>query len=74
MEHREEELIREHCNHDEELRTLWEEHLQFKRQLENFRDKIYLTADEEMEKKRIQKIKLAHKDRMMEILARYRQR
>ncbi len=26
-----------------------------------------------MEKKRIQKIKLAHKDRMMEILARYRQ-
>ncbi len=22
MEHREEELIREHCNHDEELRTL----------------------------------------------------
>jgi len=74
MEHREEELIREHSGHDEELRTLWEEHLQFKRQLENFRDKPYLTVEEEMEKKRIQKIKLAHKDRMMEILARYRPR
>jgi len=55
------------------LRALWEEHLQFKRKLEDFRDKAYLTNDEEMEKKRIQKLKLASKDRMMMILARYRQ-
>jgi uncharacterized protein YdcH (DUF465 family) len=72
MEQREEELIRQHLDHDQELRTLYEEHLQFKRRLETFREKPYLTAEEEMEKKRIQKIKLAQKDRMMEILARYR--
>ena len=48
--------------------------MEFKRQLESFRHKHYLTVEEEIEKKRIQKIKLAHKDRMMEILARYRQR
>ncbi len=72
MEQREEQLIRQHADHDQELRALWEEHLQFKRKLEDFRDKPYLTSDEEMEKKRIQKLKLASKDRMMMILARYR--
>jgi hypothetical protein len=73
MEQREEQLIRQHADHDQELRALWEEHLQFKRKLEDFRDKAYLTNEEEMEKKRIQKLKLASKDRMMMILARYRQ-
>jgi uncharacterized protein len=72
MEQREEELIRQHVNHDQELRALYEEHQQFKRRLEGFRDKPYLTSDEEMERKRIQKLKLAQKDRMMAILARYR--
>jgi hypothetical protein len=73
MEQREEQLIRQYADHDEELRALWEEHLQFKRKLEDFREKVYLTSAEEMEKKRIQKLKLASKDRMMMILARYRQ-
>ena len=72
MEQREEELIREHVNHDQELKALYEEHLQYKRRLESFREKAYLTVEEEMEKKRIQKIKLAQKDRIMEILSRYR--
>jgi hypothetical protein len=33
----------------------------------------YLSAEEELHKKRLQKLKLAGKDRMMEILARYRE-
>ncbi len=73
MEQREEELIRQHANHDQELKALYEEHQQFKRRLESFREKAYLTGEEEMEKKRIQKLKLAQKDRMMAILARYRE-
>ncbi len=73
MEHREEELIRQHVDHDQELKALYEEHQQFKRRLETFREKPYLTTEEEIEKKRIQKLKLAQKDRLMEILARYRQ-
>jgi len=72
MEQREEELIRQHADHDQELKALYEEHQQFKRRLESFRDKPYLTTEEELEKKRIQKLKLAQKDRMMVILARYR--
>lgn len=71
MEQREEELIRQHLTHDEELKSLYDEHQQFKRKLEEFRGKHYLTAEEEIEEKRIHKLKLASKDRMMAILGRY---
>jgi hypothetical protein len=71
MEHREEELILQHAVHDERLRELYQEHLQLKQQLEAFRHKIYLTPAEELEKKRIQKLKLASKDRMMDLLNRH---
>jgi uncharacterized protein len=71
MERREEELIRQHLDHDSQLRSLYEEHLELKRKLETFRTKPYLTSDEEMEEKRIHKLKLASKDRMMAILGRY---
>ena len=37
-----------------------------------YQSKLYLTPDEEVEKKRLQKLKLAGKDRIMEILSRYR--
>ncbi len=73
MEPRELELIERHVNHDEELRALYQEHLELKRQLETFRTKVYLTTAEEMERKRIQKLKLASKDRMMAILYRHQQ-
>lgn len=70
MEPRDEELIRQHAVHDAELKALYDEHLELKRKLENFRNKPYLTGEEELEKKKIQKLKLASKDRMMEILHR----
>ncbi len=73
MERRDEELILQHLSHDQELRTLYEEHQTLKRRLEEYRHKIYLTNEEELEEKRIQKLKLASKDRMMEILHRYQQ-
>ena len=71
MEHREEELIQHYAVHDEELRVLYTEHQELKQKLEAFRHKFYLTPAEEVEKKRIQKLKLASKDRMMEILNRH---
>ncbi len=73
MEHREEELIRQHLNHDEALRSLYTEHQELKQKLEVFRNKLNLTNEEEIEEKRIQKLKLASKDRMMAILGRYQQ-
>ena len=71
MEHREEELIRQHLIHDPELRSLFEEHELLKQKLQEYRGKHYLTTEEEIEEKRIQKLKLASKDRMMAILERY---
>ena len=71
MERREEELIQQHAVHDEQLKALYSEHQELKRKLEVFRSKHYLTNEEEIEEKRIQKLKLASKDRMMEILGRY---
>ena len=71
MERRDEELIQQLMNHDDELRALYVEHLELKHQLEAFRDKIHLSTEEELEKKRIQKLKLASKDKLMEILHRH---
>ena len=71
MERRDEELIQQLMNHDDELRALYAEHTELKHQLEAFRDKIHLSTEEELEKKRIQKLKLASKDKLMEILHRH---
>jgi len=60
-------------NHDEELRGLYTEHQELKQKLEVFRNKLYLTSEEEVEEKLIRKLKLAQKDRMMAILGRYQQ-
>lgn len=54
-----------------ELRDLYEEHLSLKRKLETLTHKGHLSADEEVEKRRLQKLKLAGKDRMMEVLHGY---
>jgi hypothetical protein len=72
MEHREEELIQRLLAHDSELKALYVEHQELKHRLEAFRHKLYLTPEEELEKKRIQKLKLASKDRLMEVLHRHR--
>jgi uncharacterized protein YdcH (DUF465 family) len=57
-----------------EFRQLTEEHLQYERQLEEFNKCRYLTSEQELEKKRVQKIKLRGKDRMVEILKEYKAR
>jgi uncharacterized protein len=51
-----------------EFRQLMEDHLQYERQLEAFNNLRYLTSEQELEKKRVQKTKLRGKDRMAEIL------
>lgn len=73
MEQREEELIRRLISSDEELKALYAEHEEFKLRLESFRDRLHLTSEEELEKKRLQKLKLASKDRIMEILRRHQE-
>ncbi|MCX8071282.1 MAG: DUF465 domain-containing protein [Candidatus Binatia bacterium] len=73
MERKDEELIQQLIGQDEELRRYYEEHLELERQLAELNRRLYLTPQQEVEKKRLQKLKLAGKDKIMEILARYRQ-
>ena len=73
MDVKEEALIRSLLDTDPELRRHYEEHGQLKERLQELREKSFLTEEEEVEEKTIQKQKLAGKDRMMEILARYKQ-
>ena len=72
MEEKDELLIRSLLEREPELRRYYEEHADLERQLEVFHQKHYLTPDEEVEKKRLQKLKLAGKDKIMAILSRYR--
>jgi len=72
MESMDEQLILSLVDRDPELKRLHEEHLQLEKQLAQMNHKGFLNAEEEVERKRLQKVKLAGKDRMMEILGRYR--
>jgi len=49
-----------------------EEHESLEQTLETFEAHRYLTPEQEVERKRVQKLKLAAKDRMMELLRRSR--
>ena len=72
MEKKDEELIQTLLEREPELRHYYEEHLDLERRLGGYQQKHYLTPEEEIEKKRLQKLKLAGKDKIMEILSRYR--
>jgi hypothetical protein len=72
MEKKEEEQILSLVDQVPELRNLYDEHLDLKKRLDKLNHKHYLTPEEEIERKRIQKVKLAGKDRMMAILAAHR--
>ena len=54
-----------------EFKNLFEEHTQLKSRVEELNKMKYLTPEQEMEKKRIQKQKLHCKDRMDEIIGKY---
>ena len=58
---------------NEEFRKLSDEHKNLDGQLSGISVKHHLTADEELEKKRMQKMKLLKKDRMAEIIRVYKQ-
>jgi len=69
---REEEIIEILKKENEEFRKLYEEHRQLDALLDEINKKHYLTAEEEIEKKRMQKEKLYKKDKMAEIMRQYK--
>lgn len=72
METRDEQTIVSLLDKDPELKKCYDEHLELEKQLAEFQHKHHLSPEEEVEMKRIQKLKLIGKDRMMELLGRHR--
>ena len=72
MEKKDEELIDRLIPENEELRKLVKEHKEFESQLEELKKRLYLSDEENREKRRIQKLKLAGRDRIEQILKDYR--
>jgi uncharacterized protein YdcH (DUF465 family) len=64
-------LIDQASRDHEEFRQLLEAHQGYENQLNRFNELTYLTSDQELERKRLQKLKLLGKDRMMAILSQY---
>ncbi len=74
MEERDLELIRRVIDQEPELKQRLAEHEEFERRLEEFNRRPYLTSEETLERKRLQKLKLAGRDRIEQILAKYREK
>lgn len=72
MEKYDEELISQWITKDQELKQYVEQHREFKRKLEELEKKPYLTTAEATERKKLKKLKLRGKDKIEEILSRYR--
>ena len=72
MEKKDVDLIQALLDREPDLRRYYDEHVDLERRLEGFQHKMHLTSEEEVERKRLQKLKLAGKDKIMEILSRHR--
>ena len=72
MEKTDQQLIEELIPLNPELADLWKEHLDFEEKLEDMNSRIYLTPEEQIERKAIQKLKLAGRDRIEVILSEHR--
>jgi hypothetical protein len=72
MEKKDEELIQALLPHDPELKQFYQEHLDLEQQIAELNRRLYMTPEQEFEKKELQKRKLAGKDRIMQILDKHR--
>lgn len=68
MDEYEKQLLEKHAPNDPELKTLWDEHLLFEKQIERLEGRVSLTPAEQQTLKQLKKQKLDGKTRMMHIL------
>jgi len=61
-------IVGELCEKDARFRKLYEEHRLLDKQLQRLDEAQYLNAEQELERKTIQKMKLAAKDEMKQLL------
>lgn len=73
MEEKDQSLVQQLFDGNPRFRLLYEEHQVLEKELNQLNTKSFLTPDEEVEKRKVQKLKLAGKDEMEKMLSRYRQ-
>jgi uncharacterized protein YdcH (DUF465 family) len=71
MEKTELELLEKLAPTHSDLKSLWDEHILYEKQLEKFESKGYLTPSEEQQKRELKKQKLDGKTRLVNLLHRY---
>lgn len=69
---KEEEIIEVLKKENEDFRRIYQEHRELDAMLSEFNKKSYLTPEEEVEKKRMQKEKLYKKDKIAEFVRQYK--
>lgn len=68
MDQNEKQLLEKHAATDPELKSLWDDHLLFEKQIEKLESRRSLTPAEQQTLKQLKKQKLEGKTRMMHIL------
>ena len=61
-------VLQDLVDNNSRFRLLYEEHILFEKQLAEYEKKPYLSPQEELEKNKVKKLKLAGKDAMEKIL------
>jgi len=72
MEREDKELIKKIIKIHPELNKYLEEHAQYDKKIKELDNLPYLTPEQDLEKKKLKKVKLAKKDTIENILSRYR--
>lgn len=67
------ELIQRLSEENPRFRKLHEEHILFEKKLQEYEEMTYISDDEELERKKIKKLKLAGKEEMEAMLNEFRQ-
>lgn len=73
MTEKDQNLIQRLSEENPKFRKLHEEHIIFEKRLMELDEMTYLSTEDELERKKIQKLKLAGKDEMEHLLREYRQ-
>lgn len=72
MKNDDEEFIKAILEKDSEFKKAYMAHEDYEKKLRDIDKRLYLSTEEQLERKRLQKLKLAEKDKMEAILSRYR--
>lgn len=72
MDQQEIELLEKYAPTDPELKSLWDDHVLYEKQVEKLESRSYRTPAEQQTLKQLKKQKLEGKTRLMEILDRLR--